>query len=80
MWTTQHRHAPCDYCGRGLMPISSMDWDGRRYHKRCFKKIEQIKALARRNELELEAAQQRSLLLERLKPSIEKVKRMDYSY
>ena len=54
MLTLKHAQVPCAYCDRGLMPVKSIEWDTRKYHKKCFKKIKNLEEMTRMYNIRLE--------------------------
>lgn len=39
MSRAQNLKKKCLHCGKCLMPVKSMEWDTRQYHKKCNKEI-----------------------------------------
>ena len=70
MLTVEHQKTPCEYCGRGLMPVKSLEWDTRRYHKNCNKKIIALENAQRLYKIINDEQNKRNKLMERLTPSL----------
>jgi hypothetical protein len=62
----QTPHNPCQYCGQHLMPVKSIEWDTRRYHKKCFKEIKIMEQAEKRQQYQLEDDYKRFDILRRL--------------
>lgn len=66
MPSARHQQAPCQYCGKCLMPVKSIEWNARRYHKKCFKEIKISEQVEKRQQQIFEDDYRRFDILRRL--------------